>query len=223
MVHQFVQPARATLTHLAMTPGGMIRDRMSLTRFRALLALVPLLAGAPAFAERPASVKSAQLLDLDRRPADPFRDSAAKLLVFIFVQTDCPVTNASAPEIIRVHRQFATRGVTFWLVYPDANESASAIRRHLREFAYPCDALRDPKHLFAKMSRVRVTPEAAIYQPDGTLLYHGRIDNRYVELGKARPEATRHDLALALAQALAGHAVTPAPEAAIGCFIEDLK
>lgn len=193
---------------------------MSSVRLHALLAL---LACAPAFAERPANVKGAQLLDLDRHFVDPFRDSAAKLLVFIFVQTDCPVANASAPEIIRLHGQFATRGVTFWLVYPDANESASAIRGHLREFAYPCEALRDPKHLFAKMSRVRVTPEAAIYRPDGTLLYHGRIDNRYVDLGKARQEATRHDLALALAQALAGHTVTPAPEAAIGCFIEDLK
>jgi hypothetical protein len=193
---------------------------MSLARLHALLFL---LVCTPAFAERPTAAVSAQLLDIDQRPVDPFRDSAAKLLVFIFVQTDCPVANASAPEIIRVHAQFATRGVRFWLVYPDANESVSAIRRHLREFAYPCDALRDPKHLFAKMSRARVTPEAAIYRPDGTLLYHGRIDNRYMDLGKARPEATRHDLALALAQALAGHTVTPAPEAAIGCFIEDLK
>jgi hypothetical protein len=196
---------------------------MLLTALRTLVVLLALLACNRTFGEKPAAWSGVDLVDLDGRAADPFRNPAAKLIVFVFVRTDCPVANTSAPEILRLHAQFAPRGVAFWLVYPDADESPTMIRRHLREFAYPCGALRDPQHVFSKTSRVRVTPEAAIYRPNRKLLYHGRIDDRYVDFGKARPEATRRDLALALTQALAGEAVTPAPGPAIGCFIEDMR
>jgi hypothetical protein len=130
------------------------------------------------------------------------------------------VANSTAPEIIRLHEEFGPRGVAFQLVYPDLDDSRSAIEKHVREFGYRCPVLRDPEHRFANASRVRVTPEAALYRPDGTLLYHGRIDNRYVDLGKARVRATRRDLAQALTDALAGKAVRPADGPAVGCIID---
>lgn len=170
------------------------------------------------FAQEPR--RSAGLIDLQGRTHVPFREPSAKLYAYIFVRTDCPVANSTAPEIIRLHEEFGPRGVAFQLVYPDSDDSRSAIEKHVREFGYRCPVLRDPQHRFAKASRVRVTPEAAVYRPDGTLLYHGRIDNRYVELGKARGRATRRDLAQALTDALAGKAVTPAGGQAVGCFID---
>ena len=186
-------------------------------------ALTALLAFGGFFTLHSASAVPAKLLDLEGRPADPFGDREAKLLAFIFVRTDCPVSNNYAPEIQRLQARFAPSGVVFWLVYPTPDETPDAIRRHLREYRYPEVALRDPRHVFAKRAKVRVTPEAAIFRPDGTLLYHGRIDDRYVDLGKARPKATRHEFADALALALAGKPVPPAAGPAVGCFIEDVN
>jgi hypothetical protein len=170
------------------------------------------------FAEEPR--RSVGLIDLQGRTYPPFSEPAAKFYAYIFVRTDCPVANSTAPEIIRLHEEFGPRGVAFRLVYPDPDDSRSAIEKHVREFGYGCPVLRDPQHRFAKASRVRVTPEAALYRADGTLLYHGRIDNRYVDFGKARARATRRDLAQALTDALAGKAVTPADGPAVGCFID---
>lgn len=164
-----------------------------------------------------------RLLDLEGRSANPFGNKGAKLFAFIFVRTDCPISNSYAPKIHLLQEKYAPQGVVFWLVYPSADESPSAIRRHLSEFNYACGALRDPESVFAKESKVRVTPEAAIFRPDGTLVYHGRIDDRYVDFGKARPEAARHELSQALACALAGKPVPPAAGPAIGCFIEEVK
>ena len=110
----------------------------------------------------------ARLLDLDGRVVNPF-NCDAKLVAFIFVRTDCPISNSYAPEIQRLHERFAKDGVAFWLVYPSEDELPAAIRRHLSEFSFPCGALRDPRHVFAQRSKVQVTPEAAIFRPDGTL------------------------------------------------------
>ena len=65
-----------------------------------------------------------------------------------------------------------------------------------------------------------MTPEAAIYSLKGRV-YLGRIDDLYVDVGRARREATRHDIRLALDAALAGRSI-PQPETeAVGCFIQN--
>src|SRR5258708_33881879 len=74
-------------------------------------------------------------------------------------------------------------------------------------YAGTMDALRDPKHSLVKYAGATITPEAAVLA-GGRLVYRGRIDDRYVELGVERPTPTRHDLADALA---AGDAGPPAP------------
>jgi hypothetical protein len=186
------------------------------------VALPALLALSSLLGQHRSAADEAGLIDLDGRPANPF-NSHAKLVAFVFVRTDCPISNSYAPEIQRLHERFAQDGVAFWLVYPAEDESPAAIRRHLREFNYPCGALRDPHHVLTQRSKVQVTPEAAVFRPDGALLYSGRIDDRYADFGKAKPEAARHELAEALALALGGKSAPPAAGPAIGCFIEDLE
>jgi hypothetical protein len=183
--------------------------------------VVLLLAISAASALQRAPANGMGLLDLDGRTAAPFRNPQAKFFAFIFVRTDCPISNSYAPEIRKLHQEFAPQGVTFWLVYVDADETPVAIRQHLRDFNFPCGALRDPRHLFVKRSQVRVTPEVAIYRPGGALIYHGRIDDRNVDFGKRRPAPTQRDFADALIHALAGKQVAPASGPAVGCYIED--
>jgi hypothetical protein len=160
------------------------------------------------------------LTDLAGHEAKPLPDHAARFVVFVFARTDCPISNSYAPEIVRLHAEFASRGVTFWLVYPDAEVTADAIQQHIREYRYPCAALRDPHQLFARQSHVRVTPEVALYRADGELLYHGRIDDRYVDFGECRAHADQRDLQEALQLALAGKPIPQPHPPGVGCFIE---
>jgi hypothetical protein len=55
----------------------------------------------------------------------------------------------------------------------------------------------------------------------GRVVYRGRIDDRYVDLGLERPAATTHDLADALAAVVAGKPVPHPNTQAVGCFIAD--
>jgi len=161
------------------------------------------------------------LLDTNGRLVDPFQGHA-RATVFIFVRTDCPVTNRYAPLIRRLHKEFTPRGVAFWLVYPSALATTAAILNHDRDFQFDCPALRDPHHELVKLTGADITPEAVVVVTGQRIVYRGRIDNQYVDFGVTRPAATTHDLADALAATLAGKPVAVASTRAIGCYISDL-
>jgi len=141
-------------------------------------------------------------------------------IAFVFISTECPISNRYAPEVQRLHDKFSSRGIAFWLVYPNTGESEQAVQQHLKGFRYSAPALRDPKHELVKLSRVRVTPEAAIFRSNGELLYQGRIDDRNVDFGKERPEPTARDFEDALAAAVEGRRPKAAGGRAVGCPIQ---
>lgn len=111
----------------------------------------------------------------------------------------------------------------FWLVYPDLKETPPQIRSHLQGFHYSIPALRDTRHALVKRAHATITPEAAVFDPAGTLLYHGRIDNWYEDFGRSRAAPTTHELEHAIAAALEGKTFSPDHADAVGCYISDLK
>lgn len=157
------------------------------------------------------------VIDLDGRAVDPLAGAAAAT-VLVFVSTRCPISNRYAPELRRLHARFAPRGVEFRLVYPLAGESPSLIRDHVRDYAYPFPAARDPEHALVARAGVTVTPEVAVFRT-GELIYRGRIDDREVDFGVTRPAATQHDLEDALENVLAGRRVETKFTRTVGCAI----
>jgi hypothetical protein len=143
--------------------------------------------------------------------------------VLLFVRTDCPITNRYAPELARIAQEFARQPVHFWLVYPDAATTMAAIEDHIAAYRFPGEPLRDPHHLLVKRAHATVSPEAAVFNASGDLLYHGRIDDRYVDIGRARAEAQTHDLEDAIRAVLAGKPVAHAESHAVGCSLADVE
>ena len=150
-------------------------------------------------------------------------EGVAKAVVLIFIASDCPISNRYVPEINRIHAEYAERGVSIFLVYTDASFSSYDFQEHRREFALRPPALLDLEQELRVRTGVEVTPEVAVYAAGGDLLYRGRIDNRFVTFGRFRPQATHHDLRLALDAILAGQAVAEPTTQAIGCFIPPLE
>jgi hypothetical protein len=207
--------------------GGLARVRRPAALMLAFLVVpaagplslhVPRLVAAESAGPAEAPLK---VFDLAGYPVDPFAAGNAKVTVFIFVGIECPISNRYAPEIRRLEAEFSS--VRFWLVYTDPDTSAGAIEKHLEEYKLPRQALRDPRHGLVRLGQVRVTPEAAVFLPGRRLVYHGRIDNRYVELGRERPEATQRDLRAVLEAILQGKPVPYASRKAVGCYIPDLS
>jgi hypothetical protein len=178
---------------------------------------------APSREPKSSAAASVRLLDLDGSPFDLLGDGAGRVRVAVFTRSDCPISNRYAPEIGDLHEEFHPRGVDFYLIYVDPDQTPEAIRTHLTQFNYPCKALRDPEHTLVAYAQASVTPEAVVFDGNGTITYRGRIDNLYADLGKARADATTHDLRDAIEATLSGRKVVEPVTTAIGCYIGDLK
>lgn len=159
-------------------------------------------------------------LDLKGARINPFQDRREKATVLFFVRTDCPISNRYAPEIQRLASKYSSDAIAFWLVYPDGTTSPQEIERHREDYHLSLQALRDPRHALVKIAKVTVTPEAAVFLPDGQEIYRGRIDDRYIDFGKERPSATTHDLDDILNSIIRGSSVAGLVTRAVGCYIE---
>ena len=145
-----------------------------------------------------------------------------KVLVLIFVRTDCPISNRYAPLLQEMNKKYGQQA-SFRLVFPDRNESTDKIRHYLLEYNYQLPAIRDLDHALVKKTMAKATPEAAVFNVKGELVYHGRIDNLYEHIGQSRRSATTHELADAIEAAIEGLNPRVLTTEAVGCFISDLE
>jgi len=147
-------------------------------------------------------------------------DTETRLEVDLFVAVDCPIANAYAPEINRLHREFSPRGVRFRLVYPDVTLGAVEMERHRDEYALEPEATLDSGHALVERAGATVTPEAAVFDEEGRLRYRGRIDNLFTDYGEKRRVVTERELAETLRALLAGDDLAFREVKAVGCLIE---
>jgi cytochrome oxidase Cu insertion factor (SCO1/SenC/PrrC family) len=164
-----------------------------------------------------------RLVDLDGNVVDLPKVAKGRVHVTIFIRSDCPISNRMAPEVRDLCKEFQAKDVDFYLIYVDPQETDAAIREHLKDYKYPCTALRDSNHAFAEGTGATVTPEAVVFNDKWAAVYRGRINDMYEDFGKSRSVATKRDLRDAIAATLAGKAVAEPVTKAIGCYISDLK
>jgi thiol-disulfide isomerase/thioredoxin len=160
--------------------------------------------------------------DLDGKPSDPLAQASSKIVVLVFLRQDCPVSSRYAPVIQKISERYQ-HDASFFLVYPDKTESAQRIRKYLADYGYHLPALRDPEHALVKSALAEITPEAAVFNREGKLIYHGRIDNWYVEFGRSRPAPTTHELSDAIGAAISGKPLANGGVKGVGCYISDLE
>jgi hypothetical protein len=160
--------------------------------------------------------------DLQGKPVRKLAASGTKAVVLIFIATDCPISNRYVPEIERLRKEFAGKPVAVWLVYPNATETSQGVVQHRAVYSLDGATLVRPSQWLIAETHAMITPEAAVLIPVGSALrtvYAGRIDDRYVDIGKERPRATRHDLEDAVEAVLAGGPVVSPGGPPVGCGI----
>jgi hypothetical protein len=199
------------------------------------LVLAAHLAEAASSATRPgqAVAPSFQLRDVEGSACQPVqlaKARGAKGVVFLFVAVDCPISNGYAPEINRICQAYGKAdnknsdgkqpgAFDFYFVHADPDLAPADAKKHAADYGYGCPVLMDPKKELAGLLGAKVTPEAFVVSPEGSVLYRGRIDDRYVAYGKSRVEPTVRDLRAALDALGAGKPVATPETKAIGCPI----
>jgi len=145
--------------------------------------------------------------------------NGAKAVVLFFVSIDCPISNSYIPEMQRLNTLYEKHGVRMYAVQPDAGRAPDDVKKYAADFGYTFPVLQDPQQTLTRATGATIQPQVVVLSPEGRVLYSGRIDDRYIEIGKSRYQATKHDLKDALDAVLAGKPVAHAKTQAVGCVI----
>jgi hypothetical protein len=139
--------------------------------------------------------------------------------VLFFVGTDCPISNRLAPYMAEIQKVYSAKKISINFVYPDRETTREEVVTHMKRYKLAGTAIIDQQHALVKFAKASLTPEAFIFRPDGTLAYHGRINDMYAEHNRPRNDIRRHDVKIALDEMLAGRPVSHPYQPSIGCSI----
>jgi hypothetical protein len=146
--------------------------------------------------------------------------SPMKVTVLIFINTHCPIANSYHPVLKQMADEFCeVGGFTIALIHANPSLTISEARTHQLDFDIQLPIVLDPDQTVAKAVKATVTPEAIVIDPAGSILYRGRIDDRYASIGKKRAIPRREDLRLALQSIAKGQPIEVSTTQAIGCRI----
>jgi len=161
---------------------------------------------------------SDQLRDLrgSRRPLDGFTKNQA--IVFVFLGTECPVSNLYLPTVIEMENRYRPKGVQFLAVYSNEPDDAGKVAGHAYDRDVPFLVLKDYGQRLADAIGVTRVPAAAILDNKLTLRYRGRIDDQY-GVAARRPKPARNDLADSIDELLAGKAISTPETESDGCVL----
>ena len=162
------------------------------------------------------------LRDVTGVDRDPLHVASGKANVLFFISDECPISNSFAREMARICADYNTKGIGCNLVYVDPSLSDDRAAKHAAEYGhgnYP--RMVDRRHELVKATGVTVTPEAAVIDRQGKVVYRGRIDDSFAALGQPRRPVQEADVRNALDAVAAGKPVAKSETKALGCYIAD--
>jgi peroxiredoxin len=139
----------------------------------------------------------------------------------IFSCNHCPYVRAWEDRMVHIQADYADKGVQLVAInandatkYPD--DSFLRMKERARERGFNFPYLYDETQETAQAYGAERTPEVFLFDKNGTLRYHGAIDDNY-----DNPNAVRsHYLRQAIDAVLAGQAPATAQTAPVGCTIK---
>lgn len=150
---------------------------------------------------------------------DSFNDK--KILIIVFMCNHCPYVKATLARLIAIQNDYSDRGVQLVGINPnDANnypeDSFEKMKTLVKEKSVPFPYLMDETQEIARKYDAVCTPDVYVYGAERTLLYRGRIDDKWQDESKV----VQKDLRNALDAMLAGQPVSEKQIPSMGCSIK---
>jgi thioredoxin-related protein len=147
--------------------------------------------------------------------------------VIIFSSTDCPIANAMAPEIERLHQYVHNKGGELRMVHVWQSRTYTDANEHAKEYGLTMEIFVDTDHELVQKFNATVTPEAVVLTYDETgnpvVVYQGLINNFFDSPGNRRDQASEHYVRDAVDAILMDETVNPSYRKPTGCVIEQMQ
>lgn len=158
-----------------------------------------------------------QLRDVSGQSVD-YASLRGATTVVTFVATQCPVSNDYNERMNAVYRDYTSKGVKFVFINSNSTEPADQVAEHSKKVGFAFPVYKDERNVVADRFGAQVTPESFVFGEDGTLLYHGSIDD-----SRNASRIQFQGLRAALDSVLAGKAVARSETKAFGCTIKRVR
>ncbi len=146
-----------------------------------------------------------------------WHDRAA--LVIAFTDTGCPIAKKYAPELARLEKRFAARGVGFIYVNPNASDETQAMQKDVADHRFVGPYVHDAEGAMGSRLQATSTTEVFVFDSARKLMYRGAVDDRY-GFGYAL-DAPRHAFLVdAIESVLAKRPLEVAATSAPGCVLK---
>ena len=140
-----------------------------------------------------------------------------QLRVAFFLSPTCSICRFYALEMRNLSAAYSSKGVDFagYAVGPLLNDSI--VEAFRKEYQIPFPIKHDD--VMHRQMNATVTPEVFVIHND-SVVYHGRIDDSFLRVGKRRAHVKNRELRSVLDSILQGRGVDVHFVPAVGCIIE---
>jgi thiol-disulfide isomerase/thioredoxin len=152
-------------------------------------------------------------------PVTPFLEGK-KAAVFVFLATDCPLSQSYTLTLNELSKEYEGSGVRFVGVFSGSEPQKGAVDDFVKTYNLKFQTIKDPDFKLADFLHASKTPEAFLVNSTSQAIYKGAIDDWAPELGLHRTVVTKHYLKDALDSMLSDKPVVIKETQAVGCFIE---
>ena len=138
--------------------------------------------------------------------------------VIFFLSPTCKICQFYTLEMQTLYKDYAGL-FAFRAVMPGTLVSDSSATAFRETYGIPFPVSRDVLNEHMSMNAT-VTPEVFVVNGAGEVVYHGRIDDAYVAIGKRRTIVKHHELRDVLEAISTGMRIETKNTPAVGCIIE---
>lgn len=142
--------------------------------------------------------------------------------VLIFLAPLCPICQNMTFDLRQLEADYAGDDVEFVGVFPNTSTTAAQIQSFKDTYSLSMTMMQDTAG-WAETLGAKWTPEVFVLDDRDSVVYRGRINDRYFAPGKRKPKTKRRDLDAALRDCLAGRPVADPVTDAVGCPIEGVR
>ncbi len=162
-----------------------------------------------------------EVQDVDGKPVRLRDQMGPNGLLVAFMCNHCPYALAVWPRLIRHAKAFRDKGVNSVAINPNIHpdypqDSPAAMREKIAEWGIDFPYLVDESQQVARTFDAQCTPDLYLFNREGRLYYHGRIDDSW----KDESKVTRQELVDAVEAMLAGEPAPKVQHPTIGCSIK---
>ncbi|MFT4535237.1 MAG: peroxiredoxin [Saprospiraceae bacterium] len=153
------------------------------------------------------------------RDVNKKQSSTDSLTLYLFLLDDCPICLNYTTLLNDLYTEYGSR-ISFLGYFPNFSSKPKKIDFFKKTYGIEFPLQTDYHKAQAKKWNAVVTPEVILYNnTTKKIIYQGRIDNKFVRLGKRRNIVTEHELINAIEQTLDSKEVLTPYAEPIGCFI----